>query len=82
MRKAKPRRNGKSRPPYVARAREYDTLLEKLEIDEADCEALFDFAPRTSRRYRRGDGKLPLSVLKLLRLMARGKLTKRQVANA
>ncbi len=76
--------NGRKRTvrPYAARAREYEELMEKLGLNQKECGELFDFAGRTSRRYKRGDGKVPIAALKLLRLMARGTLTKRQVLRA
>jgi hypothetical protein len=77
-------RSGRKRTtrPYAARAREYEALLEQLGLDQKECNELFDFAGRTSRRYKRGDGKVPITALKLLRLMASGKVTKRQVLMA
>lgn len=74
--------NGSRKTLVAAQAREYETLLDKLALNEDDCFALFDYAPRTSRRYRRGDGRVPAPILKLLRLMARGVLTKQQVLRA
>src|SRR4051794_18042232 len=68
--------------PYAQRAREYGELMQKLGLNQLECSELFEFADRTSRRYKRGEGKVPLPALKLMRLMARGVLTKRQVASA
>jgi hypothetical protein len=76
--------NGRKRTvrPYVARAREYEELMGTLGLNQLECGEMFEFAGRTSRRYKRGEGKVPLATLKLMRLMARGILTKRQVMRA
>lgn len=68
--------------PYVQRARSYEELLDRLGLNQKEASALFGFAHRTSRRYKRGEGKLPQSALILMRLMARGVVTKRQVMRA
>lgn len=76
--------NGRARvpKPYVKSAREYDKLLHKLELNQLETGRMLGFAGRTSRRYKRGEGAVPLSAIKLLRLMARGILTKQQVMQA
>jgi hypothetical protein len=56
--------------------------MHQLKLDQDECDVLFGFKGRSSRRYKSGDGKVPLSALKLLRLMARGALTKQQVIRA
>jgi hypothetical protein len=68
--------------PYADRAREYEELMEQIGLNQTETGRLLDFAGRTSRRYKRGEGKVPLSALIILRLMASGKLTKRQVLRA
>ena len=76
--------NGRKRVvrPYVERAREYEELMEQIGLNQLETGRLFEFAGRTSRRYKRGEGKVPLTALILMRLMARGVLTKRQVIRA
>jgi len=68
--------------PYEKDAREYEELMDQLDLKQSELLDLFGYAGRTSRRYKKGDGKLPLSTLKLMRLMAKGVLTKRQVMRA
>ena len=74
--------NGRKRKPYAARAREYEDLMSQLGLNQLETGRMFEYAGRTSRRYKRGEGKVPISTLKLMRLMARGVLTKRQVIQA
>ncbi len=75
--------NGRRRrPPYADYGREYHELMTQVGLNQLECGEIFGYAGRTSRRYKRGEGKVPLSALKLLRLIARGKLTKRQVIEA
>jgi hypothetical protein len=75
--------NGRRRRrPYAERGREYNELLQLVGLNQLECGRIFEYAGRTSRRYKKGEGKVPLSTLKLLRLMARGKLSKRQVIEA
>jgi hypothetical protein len=76
------RRKRVMRLPYAERAREYQELMEQLGLNPLECGKMFDYAGRTSRRYKRGEGKVPLSTLKLMRLIARGKLSKRAVMEA
>jgi hypothetical protein len=64
---------------HMIGAREYDELMRKLGLSEEECCELFGFRPRTSRRYRSGDGQMPVPTLVLIRLMARGVLTKEQL---
>ncbi len=61
---------------------EYEVLRQRLGLEDEDCTELFGHAGRTARRYRYGEGEPPLSTIKLMRLMAAGVLTKRQVAQA
>jgi hypothetical protein len=76
--------NGRKRvnKPYAARAREYEALMEQIGLNQLETGKLFEFAGRTSRRYKRGEGKVPLTALILMRLMAKGVITKRQVIRA
>lgn len=77
--------NGRKRvatPPYADRAREYQELMAQVGLNQLETGKLFEYAGRTSRRYKRGEGKVPLTALILLRLMASGKVTKRQVLRA
>jgi hypothetical protein len=69
----------KRRPQPV---NEYEELMQRLGFDDDDCMSLFGHAGRTARRYRYGEGVPPLATIKLLRLMLRGVLTKKQVAEA
>lgn len=83
--KKKPTTNGRKKRvvrPYADLAREYQELMDSLGLNQLECGQMFDYAGRTARRYKRGEGKVPLSTLKLMRLMARGILTKRQVMQA
>lgn len=68
--------------PYAQRANSYQELMDKIGLNQKEAAAMLGFAYRTSRRYKRGEGKLPLSALILMRLMARGVVTKRQVMRA
>jgi methyl coenzyme M reductase gamma subunit len=61
---------------------EYEVLRQRLELADEDCTRLFGHAGRTARRYRYGEGEPPLSTIKLMRLMAAGVLTRRQVDQA
>jgi hypothetical protein len=63
-------------------AREYQELMEQLGLNQEQTSELLDFAPRTSRRYKSGEVEVPAPTLKLMRLMARGVITKKQVAAA
>jgi hypothetical protein len=63
-------------------AREYQELMDKLGLNQEQTCELLEFAPRTSRRYKRGEVEVPAPTLKLMRLMARGVVSKRQVADA
>ena len=74
--------NGRKRVtrPYAARAREYEDLMEQIGLNQLETGELFDFAGRTSRRYKRGEGKVPLTALILMRMLAAGVITKKQVA--
>jgi hypothetical protein len=76
--------NGRKRivRPYAARAREYQDLMERIGLNQTETGKIFEYASRTSRRYKRGEGKVPLSTMILLRLMAKGVITKRQVVLA
>lgn len=76
--------NGRKRAvkPYADRAREYQELMQQVGLNQLETGALFEYAGRTSRRYKRGEGKVPITALILLRLMASGKVTKRQVMKA
>lgn len=88
IRKKKAGSNGRkhaarpSRPPYADRAREYQELMEQLGLNQLETGRMFEYAGRTSRRYKRGEGKVPMTALILMRLMASGKLTKKQVMRA
>lgn len=85
VKKKRPVPNGRkrvARPPYADRAREYRELMEQLGLNQLETGRMFEYAGRTSRRYKRGEGKVPLTALILMRLMASGKLTKRQVMRA
>jgi hypothetical protein len=70
------------RKPYAKRAREYQKLMDQLGLNQLECGRLFDYSGRTSRRFKRGDAKVPLMALMLLRLMADGALTKQQIIEA
>jgi hypothetical protein len=69
----------KRRPQAV---NEYEELMHMLGLNDEDCTRLFGHAGRTARRYRSGEGAAPLATLKLMRLMAAGKLTRREVDQA
>jgi hypothetical protein len=69
----------KRRPQPV---NEYEELRQRLGLDDEECCELFGHAGRTARRYRSGEGMAPLATLKLMRLMAAGKLTRREVDQA
>ena len=85
-RSSKPVSNGRkartSIRPYARRGREYQELIEQIGLNQLETGKLFEYAGRTSRRYRRGEGKVPVTALILLRLMASGKVTKEQVLRA
>jgi hypothetical protein len=68
--------------PYTRTARKYQELMQQLELNQRETAMMLGFAHRTSRRYKRGEGKVPLSALILMRLMADGVVTKRQVMRA
>lgn len=68
--------------PYTQTARKYQALMQQLELNQRETATMLGFAHRTSRRYKRGEGKVPLSALILMRLMADGVVTKRQVMRA
>lgn len=81
----KKRTNGRkraARPPHAKGGREFQALIEEIGLTQKEAGRMFGFASRTSRRYKRGEGKVPISAVKLMRLMARGVITKRQVALA
>ena len=52
--------------PYATVRASTRHLMEQLGLNQMESGELFDFAGRTSRRYKRGEGKVPLSALKLL----------------
>src|SRR5262245_43359479 len=82
-RKKKPLDGRKTRViPYPEEAREYELLMERIGLNQLETGRLFEFAGRTSRRYKRGEAKVPLPTLILMRLMARGVISKRQVMRA
>jgi hypothetical protein len=84
VRKKRPvsKRKRVAKPPYVKRAREYQKLMEQLGLNQLETGRMFEYSGRASRRYKRGDGKVPMTALILMRLMASGDLTKRQVMQA
>jgi hypothetical protein len=84
MLKKKAPTNGRKRTirPYAKRAREYQTLMQQIGLNQTETGELFEYAGRTSRRYKRGEGKVPLSALIIMRLMAAGEITKQQVMKA
>jgi transcriptional regulator with XRE-family HTH domain len=63
-------------------AAEFEQLREQLGFQQLEIAELFGFSSRTSRRYKSGEVVVPLSTLILMRLMARGVVTKRQVTEA
>lgn len=76
--------NGRKRvvKRYLETAREYEELRERLGMTQLETGQLFGFAGRTARRYKRGEGEVPLSALKLMRLMASGVVSKGQIKSA
>jgi hypothetical protein len=68
--------------PYTRTARKYQALMEELELNQRETATMLGFAHRTSRRYKRGEGKVPLSALILMQLLADGVVTKKQVLQA
>ena len=54
-------------------AREYEYLMHKLGLNQTETAKMFDFSSRTSRRYKRGEVKVPPSTLKLMRMMTMAK---------
>jgi len=84
-RKKVTRANGRKRAarrPYAKLAKEYQELMQQLGLNQLETGKLLGYAGRTSRRYKRGEGKTPLAVVKLMRLMASGALSKQQVMQA
>jgi len=63
-------------------AQEYEELMQQIGLNQLETGKLLEFSGRTSRRYKRGEVQVPASTLKLMRLIARGVLSKRQVADA
>jgi hypothetical protein len=78
------KKNGSSasRRTYPETAQEYESLMEQLGLNQAQTARMFDFSSRTSRRYKSGEVEVPPSTLKLMRMMARGMISKRQVKRA
>jgi hypothetical protein len=68
--------------PYTRTARKYQALMQELELNQRETATMLGFAHRTSRRYKRGEGKVPLSALILMQLLADGIVTKQQVMQA
>lgn len=67
---------------YGRQAREYRKLLDDIGWTQSKAARTLNFAPRSSRRYARGEAEMPGSALMLLRLLARGDLSEQQIREA
>lgn len=81
MRKTKNGTGPDHKRPYTT-AQEYGSLIEQLGLSQTQIAQMLKFSARTSRRYKSGEVEVPASTLKLMRMMARGTVSKRQVKQA
>src|SRR3954468_11172908 len=67
---------------YAVRAYEFDNMVGKLGYTQDEVGELLEFAGRTSRRYKRGEGKVPLSTLILMKFLVKGVVDEKAVRRA